>query len=262
MSETPLISVITPTLNPGRCLQTAIDSVVQQTAPCWEHLVVDGGSQDGTLNLLKSAEHMRWTVSPGAGVYGAMNRAIGLARGQWLYFLGADDSLHAADVFERVRPTLGGPYDVVYGDVISDRFGGRYGGKFDLARLYDVNICHQAIFLHRRVFESVGLFDERYSTQADWDHNIRWMTAPGIRSIWVDLVIANYADGGRSSRGADPDFMRDRRYQILCRGHGSLPRVRAIGWTLREILASVRRLDFRRLGRAVPLAMRVLGGRE
>ncbi len=112
-----------------------------------------------------------------------MNKGIAEAKGQWIYFLGADDSLHATDVLEKISNEMIEPFDIVYGDVLSDRFNGRYGGEFNHERLLgDDNICHQAIFFNKRVFSKVGGFNLKYTTQSDWDHNLRWLFRTDIEA--------------------------------------------------------------------------------
>ncbi|MCZ7592848.1 MAG: glycosyltransferase [Kiritimatiellae bacterium] len=96
-SSRPLISIITVTRNAARDLPGCLDSVAAQTDVPYEHWVVDGGSTDGTLELLASRNdpRIRWISEPDRGIYDAMNKAVRLARGQWIYFLGSDDRMRA-----------------------------------------------------------------------------------------------------------------------------------------------------------------------
>lgn len=131
---------------------------------------------------------------PDAGVYEAMNKGIACARGEWLYFIGADDTLHDDNVFkDMIRYLSNGGADVIYGDVIQKSDGQRYCGSSSWHRLIlDRNICHQAIFYRRTVFENVGVFDERYRSWADWEFNIRCFRHPRIKTQWVNRKVAIY----------------------------------------------------------------------
>ena len=252
------MSLITPTLNPGAVLEGALDSVRAQDFSDYEHLVIDGASTDGTQALLEQRGDIRWVSEPDPGVYAAMNRALDLAEGDWLYFLGADDRLTGTGVLSAVSTHLNDDVQVVYGDVTSPRFGGRYGGEFDAERILSQNICHQALFVHRSVFERVGRFDERYPAQADWDHNMRWMLDSGIRHRWVDMVVADYADGGLSSTLGDPQFERDRRFNYLTYGEKTLPSGRVATQAAKTFGYSLARGDFNRLGTCLGWMMRAI----
>jgi hypothetical protein len=112
-------------------------------------------------------------------------------------------------------------YDVVYGNVTSPRFNGVYDGEFTYSKLAEQNICHQAIFLNKVVFKKIGKFNLRYKAHADWDHNIRWFFSSKVSKIFIDLIIASYADGGVSSNG-DSVFKKDINGILLKYGIGKL----------------------------------------
>src|SRR4051812_22785748 len=132
-------SIIIPTFNARATLRECVASIEQQTFSDFEILLIDGASTDGTLALIQEIgatyRNIRWRSEPDAGVYDAMNKGIRLARGQWLYFLGADDWLRDASVFENMEPHLNGTADLVYGDVVLEndpwgREGMVYGREF------------------------------------------------------------------------------------------------------------------------------------
>jgi glycosyltransferase involved in cell wall biosynthesis len=255
------LTIITPVLNGEAVIERAIRSVRRQRRPSedWEHLVVDGGSRDRTLQILRRHPHLRWTSELDRGVFDAMNKGIARARGEWIYFLGADDVLHSPRVLERVLPELVEPWDVVYGDVVGPRFAGRYDGPFDGRRLLRRNICHQALFLRRRLFERLGGFDLRYPVNADWEHNLRWFFDPATRARYLDLVVADFADGGLSSDG-DRAWRRDRRFTYLRHAHAALPRTRSLALLLREFAKALRTGNLARIGACLALAPRLARG--
>jgi len=210
-----VISIITPTYNAAKHLETCIQSIKQQSYFQWEHIIIDGGSSDGTLELIKKYPHLKWISEPDAGIYDAMNKGIKLARGEWLYFLGADDVLYNSNVFENLKSHLSSNVDVVYGNVSSTRWKGLYDGEFNSKKLVDKNICHQAIFFKKSVFDKIGLFDLRFKVYADWEHNWRWFFNPSITHKYAPLTIAEYADGGFSSNSLPDQVLQSSKDAIL-----------------------------------------------
>src|SRR4051812_32065996 len=103
-----LVSIVVPTFNARDTLKQCLDSVIGQTFPGKEIIVVDGGSTDGTIDLIKSygPRIESWLSEPDRGVFDAFNKGIKRARGRWLYFLGSDDYLYDRDVLLRLAPCL------------------------------------------------------------------------------------------------------------------------------------------------------------
>jgi hypothetical protein len=101
--------------------------------------------------------------------------------------------------------------------VTSTRFNGVYDGHFTKEKIFKQNICHQAILFNRKVFRKVGAFNQKYRSHADWDHNLRWFLSSKIKKKYIDLIFANYADGGFSSRSAEPFFnqVKNWKYSVL-----------------------------------------------
>lgn len=250
------LSIITPTLNPGPELARTIQSILDQDFGDLEHLIVEGGSTDGTLELIRKYPHLSLLSDGDEGIFDAMNMGIAAAKGEWVYFLGADDTFADDMVLRDLAPFLASDYDVVYGDVQSTRFNGRYDGPFDATKIRKRNICHQAIFFRRTVFDLVGLFDQTYRSHADWDHNMRWVLNRNIRRKYVDRVIADYADHGFSSVNPDPRFRRDLRYRYLTYARGELPTWKYFALCGRELGSGIRQLDWPRIRRVLELALK------
>ncbi len=224
----PVLSIIIPTFNSAKTLANALDSVLSQTFHDFEILVVDGLSTDDTPGMLKryseTDERIRFVSEKDNGIYDAMNKGIGLAKGDWIYFLGSDDRLYGknvlAAVFERIPLQAA---DVLYGDVHSTLFGGIYDGAFTEEKLLDRNICHQAIFYKNEVFRTIGKYNCKYKGMADWDHNFRWFLSDSIRNSYIDVVIADFAEGGFSNASEDPVFKRERVLNFLRYGRKRIP---------------------------------------
>ncbi|MDU8885471.1 glycosyltransferase [Yeosuana sp. MJ-SS3] len=213
---TPFFSIIIPTYNAGSTLDMALASVVNQTYRNIEILIIDGISTDSTLDIArryqKEFPNMIITSERDKGVYDAMNKGIKLASGEWIYFMGSDDALYDNCILKKISETYNvNSLDVIYGNITSPRFGGIYDGEFTPRKIILKNICHQAIFLNKKVFDEIGNFNLKYKYHADWDHNIRWFFTDKISHKYVDLVIANYADGGLSSQNEDLVFKKYRK---------------------------------------------------
>ncbi len=197
-----MFSIIIPTYNSAKTLKYCLDSIECQTFPNFEILIMDGDSSDSTLEIANQYhdERIRIYSEIDKGIYDAMNKGIRVAKGEWLYFLGSDDKFINNAVLEKIANFLkSNSYDVVYGNITSTRFNGVYGGKFDVHRILNQNICHQAIFFNKKVFQKIGVFNLKFKIHADWDHNLKWFLSNKVNKSYIDLVIAEYADGGFSS---------------------------------------------------------------
>lgn len=214
--HTPRITIVTVVRNGAATLERCLQSVAVQRYPALEHLVVDGASTDGTLALLREAgPPVRWISEPDQGVYDAMNKAVRLATGDFIVFLGADDAL-LADLAS-VAPRLVDAGTIYYGDAYWTSGHRLYDGPFDAFKLARRNICHQAMFFPRRVFERHA-FDLRYRLQADWELNMRCFADPELRFQYLPVLVARYNDlDGASSRGRDLALEAD--YPRLLRAH-------------------------------------------
>jgi hypothetical protein len=150
-----------------------------------------------------------------------MNKGINLAKGEWLYFLGSDDKIFDSNVFKSVFTNNENlKYDVLYGNVVSSIFIGKYDGRFDTEKLFKKNISHQAIFFRKKVFDLTGNFNISYNIFADWDHNFRWWLNPSIKKEYIDIVVATFAAGGSSTTCNDEKFEAEKEINFLKAGKG------------------------------------------
>lgn len=145
----PLVSVVTVVYNRAQELETTLASVVNQTYGQVEYIIVDGGSTDGTLDIIKKYEDRIdfWISEPDKGIYDAMNKAIDLATGEWINFMNSGDRFAAPDAltfFERPFSA-----DVVYGDAEIEYPGfTKAWKKTELSNLWKrMAFCHQACFV-------------------------------------------------------------------------------------------------------------------
>lgn len=193
----PLVSVVTPTLDMGHVIGDTVDSVLGQDYPNVEYLVMDGGSRDGTVELLEGyGERLRFVSEPDAGQADALNRGLELTRGEVFAFLNADDRYRPGAVRAAVEGFQRNPgCSVIYGDgYLLDPAGERVAPyptrDFDPATLAEgCYICQPAAFLSRAALESVGGFDARMECALDYELWVR-MAQAGHRFARVEGVLA------------------------------------------------------------------------
>ena len=207
----PKISVITVVFNAAKTLEATIDSVFAQTNKNRELIIIDGGSTDGSLEILKNkrAENLFWTSEPDEGIYDAMNKGIKKATGEWIIFLGADDKFYDQKVLENVFSKSNyEDVDFIYGNVKSEAYKGLYDGEFNYEKLLKKNISHQSIFYRKNIFDKIGSYNLKYKTHADWDFNLRCFENNELQVKYVDTIIAEFGKGGLSSN-YDIPFLRE-----------------------------------------------------
>lgn len=180
-SATPLVSVITACYNSGATLEQALASVQRQTYGNIEHLVIDGGSKDGTVEILKRHEGRLadWISEPDKGIADAWNKGLAKAKGSIIGMLNADDLYHPEAVATVVKRLAPGERCVTYGitryfDADPDRPISTSALKFRPEHLaYGFGFVHTTCFVPRRVYDEVGGFDTRYRIAIDTDFLLR-----------------------------------------------------------------------------------------
>ena len=206
----PLLSIITVVLNGAATLEKAIRSVVGRPFKDFEYIIVDGGSVDGSVEIIKQykSKLTHWVSEPDQGVYDAMNKALSLASGKWVYFLGADDQL--VDGFDRAITCLQDARTVYYGNVYRSTTDRLYDGKFSAYKLACRNICHQSIFYPQCVWDRYA-YNLKYPVFADYDLNLRCFADADLIFQYVPETIAMYSgEGGISRTQRDSAFEADK----------------------------------------------------
>jgi glycosyltransferase involved in cell wall biosynthesis len=217
----PLVSVITPSFNQARFLEETIKSVLAQGYPRIEYIIVDGGSTDGSLEIIKGyAKHLAWWVSePDRGQTDAINKGFNRANGEILAWLNSDDTYEEGAVSQAVA-FLSNNSDVgmVYGDAnLIDEQGeiiGRFPAKqTDLRRLMRgyVHIPQQASFFRSNLWHKVGPLDPTFFFAMDYDLWVRLAKIAPIRyypRLWANFRL----HGGAKTVAADdrcwPEMVR------------------------------------------------------
>ncbi|UKT64399.1 glycosyltransferase family 2 protein [Pedobacter mucosus] len=213
-----LFSLIIPTYNSSKTIRNCLKSIALQTFRNFEVLIIDALSTDQTLEIVKEFDNrISFDIlsQSDTGIYDAMNKGIFKAKGDYLYFLGSDDTLFDPEVLQNVanQITLTN-CKIIYGNVRMQGYnelvkdGTIYGGAFDLKRLLNFNIPHQAIFYHKTVFHIIGTYNLKYKIFADHDLNLRAIVKYKFR--YIDQIVANFTVGGSSSVHMDENFEKDK----------------------------------------------------
>jgi glycosyltransferase involved in cell wall biosynthesis len=205
------VSIVTPSLNSGRYIAAAIESVRAQDYPRIEHLVVDGGSVDETHAVLaRYSPPLRWVIQPRAGQSAATNHGFHLATGQILSWLNADDALRPGAVravVEHFRADPGSMMVYGLGEFVDASGLGieplRVVEPFNLARLVEVHnyVVQPAAFLRREALEAVGYLDETLHWSMDWDLWIRIGQRFTPRFLPILLATVRLHHRTKTSRG-------------------------------------------------------------
>ncbi len=205
--KSPLVSVITVVRNDRERIQQCIDSVQNQLYSNIEHVIIDGASTDGTLDILKQNDDKIafWLSEPDKGIYEAMNKAISYIHGDWILFLGSDDTLLPG--FSEMANHLSDKRTIYYGKVIYK--GEVYGGEYNVDTLAHISICHQAIMYPSFVFDKYR-YDSKYKVFADHVLNLQCWKDPEIRFEYYDIVISDFNDTGVSNTTTDHLFFKNK----------------------------------------------------
>lgn len=213
------ISIVTVSFNAAATIEETIKSVVDQIYDNIEYIIIDGGSTDGTVDIIRRYAHggseygkhvnavTHWISEPDKGIYDAMNKGIAAATGGYIYFLGADDLLIDNSVIMSVEDYINDIQSIYYGDVILQPLGKKYCGKFSKWDLIRRDICHQAIFYPADILKQYP-YDLKYRTYSDYYENIL-LWGKNIKFSYIPVTICNFLVGGSSISG-DPAFFSSR----------------------------------------------------
>ena len=199
-------SIVTVCRNSAATLCEAMSSLSEQTLRDYEWVLVDGGSHDDTLEIAERFTGPRgaWSSEPDNGIYDAMNKGVRRAHGEYLYFLNSDDRLHDSRVLADVDNFIADANfpDLVYGNVVYQRPNGstlRTWRHIHRGTLPFEDLCHQAVFARRDLFDRIGLFNTRFVINADYDWIIRVFRS-GVATRWFERRVAVFRTGGMHMR--------------------------------------------------------------
>lgn len=243
------ISIVTVVLNGEKTIADALDSVASQTYPDVEHLLIDGGSKDRTLTIVRQhGKHLCAIVSePDQGLYDAMNKGAKLATGEVLGFLNADDFYADPEILTYVARIFGDiTLDVCFGDLhYVDRHnpqqvrrqwetGAFKPGRFALGWAPP----HPTFFVRRSVFHAAGGFDTRLKLASDNDLMMRILECRGHKSYYLPKVVVKMRTGGKTNKSFR-NIVRGN-IEILSSLHANRIKVNVLGYTVQKVWLKIK----------------------
>ena len=208
------LSIITVNLNNADGLKKTIESVVMQTFSDYEYIIIDGGSTDGSVEIIKQyADKITyWVSEPDKGIYNAMNKGILQAKGEYCYFLNSGDWFIDKDGLEKLFG-MNPDADIIYMNIEKkigeNKYIVKYSSYITLFTFFIGGICHQAHFIKKILFNILGDYNEKYSTIADWEFLIRALIINQRSYKYYDITITHFDTNGISS-SAYPISKQDR----------------------------------------------------
>lgn len=211
------VSVITSVYNRVKTIESAVQSVVQQTYPLVEHVCVDGMSNDGTSDVLQAYSDRidRIIREPDSGIYDALNKGIAASTGDVIGFLHADDILHTSDSLAQIAASFADPQvDAVYGDLLyvdhddTDRII-RYwkSGDYERRRFWRGWMPpHTTIYVRRHVYEDFGGYRTDFGSGADYEWIVRAFIKGQIKAAYCPQIIVKMRVGGASNESLRTRF--------------------------------------------------------
>lgn len=205
------ISIITVTYNSSQTILCTLASVRKQSHQNIEHIIIDGASSDGTLDIVKhNCQRVATIISePDNGIYDALNKGISVATGDIIGFLHADDYFSSNDVVSKIANAFNDPsVQAVYGDldyvtqnVEEKRFRHWRTGVFTSSRLKRGWMPpHPTLYVKSDIYKSIGGFDTKYRISADYDFILRLFSTPNLVTRYIPEVLVKMRTGGVSNR--------------------------------------------------------------
>lgn len=196
-----MISIITVAYNAKDEIEKTIKSVLEQSYNNIEYIIIDGGSTDGTLEIIKKYEEKidYWISEPDKGIYDAMNKGIRHAHGLWMNFLNAGDTYANNDVLVKMFSNNNDNTTLVYGDIFAIKENGEplYVKAIELKDKNSIKkgmkVCHQAIFYHKKIMED---YDSNLKLKSEWKHLIHMTQKKNFKAKKFDFPVVNYSIGG------------------------------------------------------------------
>jgi|SRR5690554_4375864 len=196
------LSIITVNLNNAEGLRKTIDSVINQTYTHFEHIIIDGGSTDGSVEVIKEYEaiykekqrHLYWVSEPDKGIYNGMNKGIKVARGEYCLFLNSGDYLYKDGTLDNWSNFEIKDEQIIYGDIL---FQGhsysqirKYPNIVSLDYLTHTSLPHQSMFIKTDLFNKIGLYNETFKITADWEFYTKAILKLEVSYLHINKIIS------------------------------------------------------------------------
>lgn len=208
---TPIISIITITYNSAKTLPHTINSIRSQTYRNVEYIVVDGGSTDGTLDIVEANRDLvsKWVSEPDGGIYDAINKGIAMATGDYVGLLHADDMMADTNVLQSIHRAIDQHRpDALYGDLdyIAADNSGRVIRRWISSPFHPSMLKrgwmppHPTLYVRREWFNRIGNYNQQMKIAADYDFILRLFSKPELQTIYIPQCLVKMRVGGASNR--------------------------------------------------------------
>ena len=229
------ISIVTVTFNSGRTIKDTLESVLRQDYQEYEYLVIDGGSNDETVDIIREYEprfegRMRWVSEQDKGMYDGINKGIRMATGDVVGIINSDDFYHRTDIFRIINDTFtqNPRIEAIYGDV-------RFVNPDNLEKTVRYYSCkhwkpwrfrfgfmpaHPSFFTYRENFERYGYYQCDYHIAADYELLIRHLYTHRVPAKYVPVDFMKMRTGGRSTDGMKANVLLNQEIVRACKENG------------------------------------------
>ena len=229
------ISIITVTFNSEKTLQDTLDSVLRQDYRNIEHIIIDGGSTDSTVDLIrayasKTTSHsVKWVSEKDRGIYDAMNKGIAMATGEVIGILNSDDYFTSNDVVSKlIKPFSDEEIDAVYGDIhfIHDKEREKITRYYSSKRFSPFWIrfgfmpAHPSLYVRKEIYDKVGLYKLDYKIGADFEMVVRMFHVHKIKAHYINMDFVTMRNGGASTSGVQSHKLLLQEDARACRENG------------------------------------------
>lgn len=225
------ISIITVSYNSKKTIKETIESVLSQTYPNIEYIMIDGSSTDGTIDIIKSFRNKihKFISEPDNGIYNAMNKGFKLATGDIVGILNSDDFFYNSTVIEKVAHVfLTAGIDVVYGDVQFvdpkniNKIVRYYSSKSFNPQKFKNGFmpAHPSFYAKRELFEKLGYYKENYQIAADYELLIRFLYKNKLKSKYLEMPFVSMRTGGISNKSLMSNYILNKEIIRACRENG------------------------------------------
>jgi glycosyltransferase involved in cell wall biosynthesis len=213
-------SIITINLNKARGLQKTIVSIVNQSCNDFEYIIVDGGSTDGSVEIIKQfADKITWWASePDSGIYNAMNKGIVRAKGEYILFINSGDYLFDSEVLDKSSKSIDPAADIISGNLMmtegSEKTIVNPPEEVSLYYCLYHGLTHPNTFIRRSLFDKYGLYNEENKIVSDWEF---FLVALGLNNASyqaIDVIVAAFNNDGVSAKPYDPLLLKETKAAI------------------------------------------------
>lgn len=226
--QPPKISIITVTYQSEGTLGTAIESVLGQTYANIEYIIVDGASKDNTADLVKSYGNgiAQFVSEPDHGIYNAMNKGLGMATGDVIGFLHADDILASPHTIEEIAQTFEkSEIGAVYGDLeYIDKSNTQKVIRYWKSQAFELPLLrkgwmppHPTLYIKKEWIDKTGQFNEKYRIAADYDYILRLFKSPSLIVAYIPHTIVKMRVGGASNQSLRNIYLKSKEDYLALR---------------------------------------------